>query len=239
MANADLNKAKKQKILLGGDCMRIGKNEKINNIPLVKIRDYFKEIRGFGMSETGIRNYFNFSIKSTSCLIKELLKNDFIEKAIDKKYGIEYQLTAKGQSLCAARSVPPLNKAKADIIFNEFMQRIEEINNNDYYLCKVEKALLFGSYLNSENKDFGDIDIAIELKRKIDDFDEYNNARKKRIQEVRQIGKHIANYGEELFYPENEVRLKLKNRSRYISLHEIDDVEKFKTVSFKQIYPTN
>ena len=96
----------------------------------------------------------------------------------------DYQLTSKGQTLCAARSVPPMNKEKADKIFNEFMQRVEEINNNDYYLCKVEKILLFGSYLNSENDDYGDIDIAFELKRKIDNFDEFEKAKKKHIREL-------------------------------------------------------
>jgi len=148
----------------------------------------------------------------------------------------DYQLTSKGQTLCAARSVPPMNKEKADKIFNEFMQRVEEINNNDYYLCKVEKILLFGSYLNSENDDYGDIDIAFELKRKIDNFDEFEKAKKKHIRELEQNGKHFSDFMDEMFYPEKEVKLKLKNKCRYISLHPIDDWV-LKTAKYKQVYP--
>jgi len=218
--------------------MRIKKNENIHNIPLVKIRDYFQEIRSVGFSKTNIRSHFNISIKNTTCLIEELLKKDFIEKTTDEKFDIEYKLTAKGQSLCAARSVSPLNKTMADKFFNEFMQRIEEVNNNDYYLYKVEKALLFGSYSNSDNTDFGDIDIAVELKRKIDDFDEYNKAMEKRIQELEQNGKQFNTPIEQLFYPEKEVMLKLKNKCRYLSLQKIDDWV-LETVKFKQIYPVN
>ena len=104
--------------------MRIARNEKINTIPLVKIRDYFKKIRGFGFEKVYIQHYFNLTANKTNSLIKALLQNGFIEKTLDKKneYEGEYQLTVKGQSLCAACSVPPLNKAKADKIFNEFME---------------------------------------------------------------------------------------------------------------------
>lgn len=216
--------------------MRIGKNEKINNIPVVKIRDYFQKIRRIGISKTDIRNHFNLSVESTSHLINELLKRGFIEDALDKKLGIDYQLTTNGQSLCVARSVSPLNKAKADKVFNEFMQRVEEINNNDYYLLKVEKVLLFGSYLNPDNEDFGDIDVAIELKRKIDDVNEYNNAREKRIQEMDRNGKQFTTYPERLFCLEKEVELKLNGGCQYISLHPINDGV-LNVAKFKQIYP--
>jgi predicted transcriptional regulator len=216
--------------------MRIAKNEKINNIPLVKIRDYFQNIRDVGISKMYMGNHFNLNANKTNALIKELIQNGFIENNQDKKNGNEYQLTSKGQSLCAARSIPPLNKAKADKIFKEFMMRVEEINNNNYYLCKVEKLLLFGSYLISDNEDFGDIDIAFELKRKIDNIDDYKKARMERILEMKQKGKHFADYMEEMSYPEREVELKLKNKCRYISLHSIDDGI-LKTAKFKQIYP--
>jgi predicted nucleotidyltransferase/predicted transcriptional regulator len=218
--------------------MRIRKNENINDIPLIKIRNYFQKIQLIGISKADIRKYFSLDVKSMNCLIKELQKNDLIENALDKKGVIEYQLTTKGQSLCVARSVPPLNKAKADKFFNEFMQRVEDVNNNDYYLFKVEKVLLFGSYLNPNNADFGDIDVAIELKRKIDNFDEYNKIRVERVQEMKQNGKQFSNYGEELFYPENEVKLMLKNQCRYISLHSTDE-KVLEIENFKQVYPIN
>jgi predicted nucleotidyltransferase len=218
--------------------MRIGKNENINDIPLIKIRNYFQKIRLIGISRANIRKYFSLDIKSANCLIKELLKNNFIENTLDKKGEIEYQLTTKGQGLCVARSVPPLNRAKADKLFNEFMQRVDDVNNNDYYLCKVEKVLLFGSYLNPDSVDFGDIDVAIELKRKIDNVDEYNKIREDRVQEMKLNGKQFSNYGEELFYPENEVKLMLKNRCQYISLHSTDE-KILEIANFKQVYPIN
>ena len=211
--------------------MRIKRNEKIANIPIIKIRDYFKEIRTVGIIRAELGRYFNLNTKNTNLLINEL-QNDFIEK----NPKTEYQLTMKGQALCAARSVPPMNKEKADKIFKEFMQRVEEINNNSYYLCKVEKLLLFGSYLNFDKDDYGDIDIAFELKRKIDNFDEYEKARKKSIKEMEQKGKYFSSFMDEMFFPEKEVILKLKNKCQYISLHRVED-EILKYSKYKQIYP--
>ncbi|MDR1007429.1 MAG: hypothetical protein LBL65_02540 [Campylobacteraceae bacterium] len=68
--------------------MRIKRNEKINNIPLVKIRDYFKKIRGIGISKMHIRNHFNLNADEINSLIKELLQNDFVEKSHDNEKNI-------------------------------------------------------------------------------------------------------------------------------------------------------
>jgi predicted transcriptional regulator/predicted nucleotidyltransferase len=212
--------------------MRIKRNEKIANIPTVKIRDYFKEIRTIGIIKSELGRYFNIDTKKINLLINKLLQDGLIEKSQKR----EYQLTMKGQALCAARSVPPMNKEKADKIFKEFMQRVEEINNDNYYLCKIEKLLLFGSYLNSDNNDYGDIDIAFELKRKIDNFNEYEKARKKRIKEMEEKGKYFSSFFDESFFPEKEVVLKMKNKCQYISLHPIEDAILNYSKS-KQIYP--
>jgi predicted nucleotidyltransferase len=216
--------------------MRIEKNEKIGNIPMVKIRDYFKCLRPASISKEGLRKYFGLNFQDCDLLINELLQNGFIVLADETLQDDEYQLTTKGQALCAARCVSPMNKEKADKVFNEFMQRVEEINNNDYYLFKVEKLLLFGSYLNPENSDYGDIDIAFELKRKIKDYAEHEKVNKKRVQEAWEKGKVFSSFIDELGYSELEVILKLKNRCRYLSLHPMTD-EILEIAEHKQIYP--
>jgi len=179
-------------------------------------------------------------------LIKELLKDNYIKTAVFDKKNIffdkdsEYQLTEKGHRLCSARAVSPINRAKADKILSEFMQRVTEINTNDYFLYKVEKIILFGSYLNPENIDFGDIDIAFKIKRKIDDYDEYDKVRKELISEMEKKGRHFPTFDAELDFPEREVLLKLKNRCQYISLHEIEaEKEILEKTKCRQIFPSS
>jgi len=216
--------------------MRIKRNEKIGNIPIIKIRDYFKYLRIDGISKEDLREHFELSIDDTDSLIKDLIQNEFIENTTEEQQEKEFQLTIKGQALCIARCVSPMSKEKADKIFNDFMKRVEEINNNDYYLHKVEKLYLFGSYLNTDNIDFGDIDIAFALNRKIEDIEEFEKTNERRIQEVKKQGKVFTTFVDEFWYPETEVILKLKNRCQYISLHRMTD-EILEIVEYKQIYP--
>ena len=115
------------------------------------------------------------------------------------------------------------------------MQREEEINNNDYYLYRVSKILLFGSYIKEDAVDFGDI--AFELERKVNDVDEFKKLNSEFFEKAQDEGKLFSSYIEKLFYSETVVILKLKNRSRYISLHRDDDI--LKVTKTKQIYPVS
>jgi len=216
--------------------MRIKKNEKVGDIPIIKIRDYFKRLRMVGISKKEVKEHFGLSQKNVDFLIEELLQHDFIEKTTKENQEKEFQLTIKGQSLCIARCVSPMSRKKADEVFNDFMKRVNEINNDDYYLYKIKELFLFGSYLNSDNVDFGDIDIAFELERKINDLEKFNQAKEKRIEEAYEKGKTFFTFVEELGYPETEVILKMKNRCQYISLHRMTD-EILKIAEYKQIYP--
>ncbi len=214
--------------------MRISRNQKINNTPILKVRDFFinlqrRRIDTFTLEDAC--NYFNINCKEANSLIKELSEQEFIENSSDC-----YKTTLKGEALRIARCVPPIKRDKADKIVNDFMQRVEEINNNDYYLYRVSKILLFGSYIKEDAVDFGDIDIAFEVERKTEDADEYERLNKEFVEKAKDEGKSFSSFLEELFYSETVVILKLKNRNRYISLHRMSD-EILEVTDTKQIYP--
>ena len=65
--------------------MRIKRNEKIGNIPIIRIRDYFKYIRRVGISKEDLREHFELSIDDTDSLIKDLIQNEFIEKTTEEQ----------------------------------------------------------------------------------------------------------------------------------------------------------
>ena len=111
---------------------------------------------------------FNLNEKETEGLVGELLSKGYIEPADNGMY----RLTLKGNALSIARCMAPINREKADRIMQEFLKRVEEVNRDDFYPYRVSKLVLFGSYLNPEQMDLGDIDIAFELEPKIKDYDE-------------------------------------------------------------------
>ena len=69
----------------------------------------------------------------------------------------------------------------ADIVLKNILQKIEEINSNKEFIYCITKAVLFGSYINSNKERIGDLDIAIyiELKNKEIPEDEQNWNRSK------------------------------------------------------------
>lgn len=213
--------------------MRLTRKQTICNIPILKIRDYFNRIRPLMMTPEMIREQFELNEEQIEELIQALLAEGYIEPAKEKN---EYQLTIKGHALCVARYTNPINKTKADKLFKEFMERVEEINSNDYYLYKVTKIVLFGSYIDPEKTDYADIDIAFKINRKAKSTKEFLKLDEQRIKEAEMAGKSFTSFFDELGYTERVVLHKLKNRCRYISLHPIDD-DILKISKTKQVYP--
>lgn len=135
------------------------------------------------------------------------------------------------------RFINRINKQNADKVFAEFMTRVVELNENNDFIYKVKRIVLFGSYLNSETDDFGDIDLGIELERRIEGEKAFNEAKHNIINKAKEAGKIFSNIVEELFYPQYLVFKFLKNRSRYISLHWMDQVLNLNVI-YKQVYPS-
>lgn len=90
-----------------------------------------------------------------------------------------------------------------------------QLNASDEYLCGVEEAFVVGSYLG-ENQRLGDLDISSRLDRKETDGDRFSAAA---LRSANASGRNFANFIDKLYWPETQVMLFLKQRSRVFSLH--------------------
>ena len=106
---------------------------------------------------------------------------------------------------------------------SEFLERVKEVNEDDYFLFRVNKVVLFGSYLSS-NESVNDIDIAIELVCKITDHETFEDLARIRVEQALQKGRTFRDSIEQIFWPQTEVRRYLKARSRVISLHDTHEL---------------
>ena len=68
------------------------------------------------------------------------------------------------------------SRKTAKMVLKNIKKRIQEVNQNDEFIYKVNKAVLFGSYINSTKEKIGDLDIAlyVELKNKVISEEEQN-----------------------------------------------------------------
>ena len=136
-------------------------------------------------------------------LVEQLLKDGIIAvnaRFSDGRAQVAYQPTIKGNATRAARSVPRLNRGKAEKLLANFLQCVEEVNAHPDLLHWVTEVRVFGSYLTNSD-DLGEIDLAIKKERRP---------------------------GKESFsdaYPERLVARLLKGGSRYISLHGVSALD--------------
>lgn len=213
--------------------MKVDKHITIGNIPIKGIRDFF--IRYWTPAKFSlmtVEQYFKISNNSARDLCKELINREFIE---NDKFG-KYVVTEKGNALAQTKFVKRMNKEKADLIFQKFIDRVEEVNSNNTFLYYVKQLFLFGSYLDRSSDDFGDLDIAFVLERKIKDGNDFMAAQQKLVQDACENGKVFSSIVEEVCYAETIVLKHLKSRSPYISLHRLSDVIEL-GAPYKQIYP--
>ncbi|MCD7929960.1 MAG: nucleotidyltransferase domain-containing protein [Tannerellaceae bacterium] len=116
---------------------------------------------------------------------------------------------------------------------NEFLERVRAINADDNLAHYINKVYLFGSFLDKERNDYGDIDLGIEIKPKnYKDDDEYE---KKCLEIADQSGRHFSSYLDRVFYAENLIFKKLKNRNQYLSFHTLQD-KVFEVTEKREIY---
>ena len=114
------------------------------------------------------------------------------------------------------------------------VQRIKAVNKNKEFIYRITKAVLFGSYINSNKEKIGDLDIAIyiELKDKsIPEFEQNFARARTSLNYVPLILRFI--YGKE------EIYKYIKNRKRVLEIHDgvkVDEDAKKQNEKVSYIY---
>lgn len=180
---------------------------------------------------------FNISERIAGIVLTGLLDEGYVElnECYSKHGEVCYHPTLKGCSLALASAAKPVTRKTAEKKIEEFLQRVEEVNKNEYYLYRVDKVVVFGSYLSDQER-INDIDVVAVLKRKGDDLDKFRAETMKRANDAEANGRKFSGANSKRYYTYEEVNLFLKSRSRTISLHSRLDYI-LKLVDWKTIYP--
>ena len=145
-----------------------------------------------------------------------------------------FRLTAAGSRLVAASGARPVHRATAVKRLGEFLTRVKEVNRSAYWLYHVKEVRIFGSILSPKER-VGDVDLAIELQSRIIDPEERLEQEARRTLQAIRAGRRLASISDQVLWPRVEVLLFLKSRSRVLSLHEMDDLERL-GVEYKTIF---
>ena len=105
---------------------------------------------------------------------------------------------------------------------SEFLDRVGKVNSNSYFLYRVQKAVVFGSFL-SDAPVIGDLDIAVDLCPKENDPRKHSGLIRARANDAVICGRGFGNFVEAFQFAEQEVIMFLKSRSRILQLTRCDD----------------
>ena len=111
-----------------------------------------------------------------------------------------------------------MKRSTADRLLDGVRERIIQANRNEDFACRVERAVVFGSYVNEPDRDrIGDLDIAIRL---VDRYPkgEMNIVRQRKIREA---PGHMDTIYAMSWYREEVYRF-IRNRSPYIQILDMD-----------------
>jgi len=202
--------------------MNIDPHAIIAGQPAFKIRSLFRKADSSSWGAEFVAEELSITLKAARSVIQELHQLGYIER--DPRFGDGpwSKTTLQGNALALASAMRPLRRSSADRALAEFLDRVQQLNADPYYLYKVRKVLLFGSML-TEAAQVGDVDLAVELVHRIDDPTKRARAEDERIGVAIRGRRHFANAFAQISWPQHEVMLFLKARSRILSLHEPDD----------------
>ncbi len=206
--------------------MRISKADLVAGYPAVEIRNCLRKAGDSTFVPTFLGDAMGIPSVDARRLVKALAGLGLIERdPTCKKIGGEgpcWRVTLNGRTFALAKASRPLPRRSAEKRVAEFLKRVKTVRDDPGFLYRVKRVVAFGSYLE-DTATLGDIDLAVELVAKERNPERAHQINEKRIREAREHGRRFSNIVDELYWPQREVMLFLKSRSRSLSLHDTDD----------------
>ena len=171
-----------------------------------------------------VASWAHVSPEHADDMLARLADAGFLERSVRLWAGechVEWSTTVRGGALANASFLRPMTRSKAKTLLDGVLQRARTYNADDTKPMWVQRIAVFGSYLDNDAADFGDLDLQVELEnRPTDDLVETKMAY------ARASGRSFSTYMDQLFWAEREARQLLKNRSGYISIH-VEDITRY------------
>jgi len=205
--------------------MHVDPTSKIAGLPVLRLRSYFRRVGEAEWPIEKLAEEFSLELSAATAIARDLVRMGLAEdSARTGKLGC-YRVTSAGRRLALASAVRALTRQSADRVLERFLERVQTVNADAYYLYRVRQVQVFGSYLTRLER-VNAIDVAVDLIPRHLNPERHAAQMQKRVEEARNMGRKFGDIAQELMWSRKEVMLFLKAQSRAITLHEIREVLK-------------
>jgi hypothetical protein len=202
--------------------MRITRQDTFEGVPLVNLRAFLRDTRLSEWDADWLAEDFSLTKEEAEALLAKLVDAGYAQPYPHARPP-RWINTVKANELANATMLKPMTRAAAERHLAGLLERVAEVNATDEYLYQVRMVVLFGSLLDPEATEFNDVDVAIDLERKPrwdPDSDDYIRAA---LDRAHGSGRQFPHMVATLSWPEDEIKLRLKNRNSRLSLTTLED----------------
>ena len=199
---------------------RLTRAETTFGVPSVALRNALRKLGGNSLIEPEwFAKYLKVSNARCRQLAHDLQAEGWLAK--DTQYPEYLALTELGHRFTIARATQPMKRKTADRLLDGAIRAAKDINADGSMTHFVEELYVFGSYL-SDRHEIGDLDLGVKLGRRLGRLtnEQWSNW-------CRDIGyaSSARNIVAMLFHSENLVLRRLKQRSKYVAIHPLSDLD--------------
>lgn len=204
--------------------MRIDAKETIGPFPKLLVRKALRRLRSrlqFGLAD--LEAAASLEPGDGRVLLGALRSEGLVKEAGRDVWTI----TQAGQTFSSATAARRVLRVTAEEALQQFLERVQRVNSDTYFLAKVTKVVLFGSMLKPEVKRLSDVDLAVELAPKEVKVDRARSKNYRRVEDLASRGHRFPNFLEREMCWHREVFRFLKGHSRVIALADYNAEKTF------------
>jgi predicted nucleotidyltransferase len=164
-----------------------------------------------------VRQEMKIAARPAEELIASLQRSGFIE--VQPRDKGRWRTTVKGNAFIMASAAAPMKRSAADEVLLGFLARVEQVRDEPHWCFKVDRAVVFGSYLGDATT-LGDVDVGIRLREAHRNRETQKQLEEQCRRRADDSGRRFPHFVARLTWPEIEVRQFLKSRTR-VSLHDL------------------
>ncbi|WP_433270829.1 nucleotidyltransferase domain-containing protein [Actinosynnema sp. CS-041913] len=194
--------------------MRLAKDQLIEGIPADRARELVRVFR----NTPGLTGWAAEALGVDETEAHELLERfvtaGYLEIDRRDRDGTWWFTTVRGNALASASFAKPITRATARQNLEGLIDRVRTYNADRSKPYTVTHVTVFGSYLDKTQDRLGDLDVAIEVVRRVphDEFD------RRREEIIRASERHFGSFLQRLVYPLRQLILYLRDRKSSISI---------------------